>query len=200
MERASLESISERDQVVVLRGLSWEDYDRIDQLRGEDVSKPRFAYLDGNLEIMTTGPRHELVKTLLARLLEAYCDEHRIRLNGLGNTTYRDRRKKAGAEPDECYMLGEIKETPDLAIEVVYTSGGVDKLEIYRRLGVREVWFWINDAIEVYRQYGDGYRHAKESIAVRGIDLIAISQIINTTEPDDQAQAVWAYKDAIRGK
>ena len=33
------------------------------------------------------------------------------------------------------------KEIPELAIEVVYTSGGIDILKIYRRLGVKEVWF-----------------------------------------------------------
>jgi len=43
-------------------------------------------------------------------------------------------------EPDECYLVGDQdKSAPDLAIEVIGTSGGIDKLEIYRRLDVGEV-------------------------------------------------------------
>jgi hypothetical protein len=30
-------------------------------------------------------------------------------------------------------------------IDVVWTSGGLNKLEIYRRLGVGEVWVWERD-------------------------------------------------------
>ena len=47
---------------------------------------------------------------------------------------------RRGIEPDECYVLGEVTdpEVPDLAIEVVWTSGGLDKLEIYRKLRVRD--------------------------------------------------------------
>jgi Uma2 family endonuclease len=52
-------------------------------------------------------------------------------------------------EPDESYCLGTRKSVPDLAIEITVTSGGIDTLEIYRRVGVQEVWFW-----EIYRRVG----------------------------------------------
>ncbi|WP_287129555.1 hypothetical protein [Candidatus Cyanaurora vandensis] len=45
-------------------------------------------------------------------------------------------------EPDECYSLGQEKAIPDLAIEMMITKSRVNKLEIYRGLGVTEVWFW----------------------------------------------------------
>ena len=48
---------------------------------------------------------------------------------------------QAGAEADECFIVGPDarKERPDLAIEVVVSHGGIDKLAIYARLGIREV-------------------------------------------------------------
>jgi Uma2 family endonuclease len=49
--------------------------------------------------------------------------------------------KKVGLEPDECYSIGHARKLPDFALEVVETSGGIDTLEAYRRLGFREVWF-----------------------------------------------------------
>ncbi len=57
---------------------------------------------------------------------------------------------QSGLKPDECYLVGDQdKAVPVLAIEVVWTSGGIDKLEIYKRLGVGEVWFWKASRIEV---------------------------------------------------
>jgi Uma2 family endonuclease len=54
-----------------------------------------------------------------------------------------------GFEPielnDECYCIGTEKEFPDIALEVIVTSGGVDNLEVYKRLGIKEVWFWQSD-------------------------------------------------------
>ena len=50
-----------------------------------------------------------------------------------------------GVEPDECWGFGPVRpdaEKPDLATEVVWTSGGIQEVEIYRKLGVREVWSW----------------------------------------------------------
>jgi Uma2 family endonuclease len=44
----------------------------------------------------------------------------------------------------------EEKSIPDLAIEVVITSGSIDKLETYRRLGVTEVWLWKVNQLKLY--------------------------------------------------
>lgn len=59
-------------------------------------------------------------------------------------------RRERGAEPDECYVFGEDPdpERPDLAIEVIWISGGMNKLEIYRALGVAEVWHWRRGRID----------------------------------------------------
>src|SRR5688572_32686967 len=58
--------------------------------------------------------------------------------------------KKAGAGPDESWCLHEEKKFPDIVIEIVLTSGGVRKLEIYRRFQIPEVWFWRRNKMEVY--------------------------------------------------
>ena len=68
----------------------------------------------------------------------------------MGSTTVRNRLKQAGVEPDECYCIGEKKDIPDLAIEVTITSGSIKKLETYRRLGVKEVWFWKDNQLNRY--------------------------------------------------
>jgi hypothetical protein len=96
---------SQGDQVVVLRDVPWEQYDALCRAR-EHRAGPRMAYLDGALEIMSPAPKHESDKKMIARLLECYALEEGLSLNALGSTTYSSEGKKAGLEPDECYILG----------------------------------------------------------------------------------------------
>ncbi len=185
------------DQVVVLRGISWAQYDAIHRAKGDDRS-PVIAYLDGELEIVTTSMRHEFVKKMLARLVEAYAEEANLRFNGYGMATFRKKAKRAGAEPDECYILRKGGKVPDLVIEIVFTSGGVDKLEIYRRLGVAEVWFWIDGKILVYRLVEGAYRERTASIALPKLDLAAVERIVATTDDEEQTEAVRAFRRSLK--
>jgi len=132
------------EQRVLLQSANWDDYARLDALRG-DSAVPRLTYLHGALELMTPGLSHESDKKTLARLIEAWADHTGTELTGAGSWTLKDRAKALGAEADECYLIGPLDaepQRPDIAIEVAKTSGGIDKLKVYRGLGVPEVWFW----------------------------------------------------------
>jgi Uma2 family endonuclease len=145
------EHVPTADQRVVTYGVPWAHYEAQLALRG-DASIPRMAYLDGALELMTPSKDHERVKSYLGRLVEAFALERGIDFSPYGSWTLKSGPKQSGAEPDECYIVGpdQNKEVPDLALEVVWTSGGLDKLEIYRRLGVGEVWIWKDGRITVH--------------------------------------------------
>lgn len=187
------------DQVVVIGPIPWELYIAWDDARG-DQANPHVAYLDGMMEIMTHGPQHENEKKLIARLVEAYAEEMDLPLNGFGNTTWRKGtgKKKAGLEPDECYFLGAVKEYPDLAIEVVRTSGGVDKLEIYRRLRVQEVWFWVEEAFQLFALDATRYRPIARSALLPGLDLAKVGEVVRTTDPGQQTASVKAFRAWLR--
>ncbi|HEY6036665.1 MAG TPA: Uma2 family endonuclease, partial [Kofleriaceae bacterium] len=193
--------VAARDHVVVMRGVSWETYLQIDHDRGGD-KWPRLAFLDGELEIASPhGREHELRKTLMARFLEAFAEERGVSLNGFGNTTFADKARQAGLEPDVCYYVGDGDpplDPPHLALEVAITSGGVDKLEIYRRFGVREVWFWKNDALVIYQLRADGYALAFASALLPALDIEAFSKLVRTTNPSRQTEAVRAYRTSLR--
>ena len=88
--------------------------------------------------------------------------ERDIPLNGYGSTTFRREAKERGLEPDECYVLGgELRDVPDLALEIAVTAGGLDKLPIYAGLGVREVWFFEDESVRLFQLVGG----ADQSIA-----------------------------------
>jgi Uma2 family endonuclease len=186
------------DQRVSLDGVTWEDYERLLELRGENP-RPRMTYLDGQLEIMTTSVYHERLKTRLARLVFAWSEETGIDLDGAGSTTYKDKLKKVGLEPDECYFVGRIAEedqTPDIAIEIVWTSGGLDKLEIYARLGVRAVWFWRDGRLSFHALRGDRYEAVERSELLPAFDPDAVARLM--VSPHSQSQAVRELRAALQ--
>jgi len=116
----------------------------------EDTPGLKITYLDGCIELMTTGKPHERIKKLIAILLEAYCFELGMRFFPSGNATCEAEEKGASFNPDESYCFETDKDYPDLGIEIVFTSGGINKLEKHRRFKVPEVWFWQNDQLSVY--------------------------------------------------
>lgn len=187
-----------RDQVVVLRGISWDQYDGLLCARGQPPI-PRMAYLDGELELVTVSESHESRKKLVARLLEAFAEETGVALNGFGNATYRRKARKAGLEPDECYRIGRgRRNVPDLAIEIVHTSGNLNKLEIYRRLTIGEVWFWIDERFWVYSLIGGEYEPQPRSTVLPKIELGAIAKIVRSTSDHAQTEAVRNYRKTLR--
>jgi Uma2 family endonuclease len=156
----------------VLRGATWADYQRLQELRG-DRPVPRLAYLEGALEIMTPSRPHEALKSLIGRLVEVWCLERGIEFSAYGSWTLESKEQSRGVEPDECYVFGEVAEPerPDLAIEVVWSARGLDKLAIYARLGVREVWIWRRARLSVHALRGDAYEELPVSEVLEGIDL-----------------------------
>ena len=185
--------IQDREEKYITSGIAWQAYESLLSALGNSSSY-RVAYLSETLEIMSPSRSHELDKKAIARLLEAYLEEKRIRFWGLGLTTLKNKDKQAGKEPDECYCIGTDKEIPDLAIEVVYTSGGVDTLEIYQRLSVREVWIWQNNQLQVYCLNGDSYQQQSASKLLPDLDLTLFAQYVAIEDPLD---AIVQWRKAI---
>ncbi|MDJ0675117.1 MAG: Uma2 family endonuclease [Calothrix sp. MO_167.B42] len=149
INEAELNHGDDSEEIFISSGVSWSSYELL-LTKLEDNCHYRLTYLDGVLEIVSPSIRHENIKTNLGMLLERFFYNKRIRFIPMGSSTFKNKAKKVGAEPDECYCIGEQKSIPDLAIEVVVTSGNTNKLEIYRRLGVVEVWFWERNQLKLY--------------------------------------------------
>jgi Uma2 family endonuclease len=184
------------DGRVIMRGLGWWQYEAMLAIRG-DQAGVRLSYLEGDLEIMSPSRSHETIKTLLARLIEAYADEKGIYFNGYGSLTMKNPAAERGAEPDECYVVGrpKPKEDPDLTIEVIWTSGGLDKRRLYAGLRVRELWEWREGRIEVLALRGPKYTPIPRSELLPDLDLDLVTRFLGE---EDQAQAVRDFRAALR--
>jgi Uma2 family endonuclease len=190
------ERVPTADQRVVIYNVPWSSYEAQLALRGE-APVPRMAYLKGVLELMSPSKDHERIKSYLGRLVEAFALENGIDLSPYGAWTLKNAPKESGAEPDECYLLGgnQQRDTPDLVIEVIWTSGGLEKLEIYRRLGVGEVWIWRAGSLKAYVLSGENYEARPTSAALPGLDLTVLASFL---DHPTAMQAVRAFREALR--
>lgn len=179
---------------ILLHDVPWSTY----VVLRDSIDSPgvRMTYLGGALEIMTPSRGHEVDKTQIARLLELFCLERDIPLFAYGSTTFRKEEQERGLEPDECYCRDADRELPDLALEVIATHGLLDKLDVYRGLGIREVWMFEAGAFTVVTLRAEGYVQIAASEIFPEIDLARIAHFAG--QPDQHA-ALRAFRGELRG-
>jgi len=184
---------TEEEPRILLRDVPWSTYVVLrDSIESASV---RMTYLEGLLEIMSPSRRHEVEKKQIARLLELFALELDIPLFGYGSTTFRVEAKARGLEPDECYCRGEDRAVPDIALEVVVTSPAIEKLEVYRGLGVREVWFFEQNAFRLFALGGGGYQPISTSSVLPEVDLGLVAEL---AQRPDQHAALRELRNRIR--
>jgi len=184
------------DQLVVMHGVDWRTYGAIREL----IDSPgiRMTYLHGALEILSPSRRHEHEKTTIARMIEVFALERDFPLQGYGGTTFKREAGERGLEPDECYCIGhDLGDAPDIALEVVVTSGGINKLAVYSGLGVKEVWIFRNGRFRLYTLDGEHYRELRASQLVAALDFAAMEELVKTS---DQHTAVKTFRDRLRSQ
>lgn len=189
-------SFNIEEQRVVLPSVTWQQYESLLTTLG-NYPGLRLIYLEGTLEIFMPSPEHEMIKKVIARLLERYAEEVDIPLHGYGSTTFRRQAKARGLEPDECYCVDTLKELPDFAIEVNLTSGGVDKLAVYKGLGVPEVLMWQNNQLTLYDLREANYREVVHSQFFPNLNWQLLAQYVL---PQEQPQAIKEFLRAIRSQ
>ena len=192
------EYVPTADDRIVMYNVPWSHFEVQLALRG-DASSPRMAYLDGALELMSPSKGHERMKSYLGRLLEVFALERELELSPYGGWTLKDAPELAGVEPDECYIVGpdQGKDRPDLAIEVIWTSGSIDKLEIYRRLEVGEVWFWKDGVLSVHVLSEGRYQPVERSALLPELDLALLCTFLDHRSA---TEAMRAFRTALRAR
>jgi Uma2 family endonuclease len=188
-QRLYADANDDREERRMISGISWADYEALLADLG-DSNACRVAYLDGIVDILSPSRHHEVYKSRIDNLLSLYFIDNDIEYFPTGSTTFRQREGLAGCEPDESYCLGEDRPFPDLVIEVVVTSGGLNRLQLYERLGVAEVWFWKGDRLAVYRQCGlellpetFGYELSRSSELLPDLNLELLARCVLIPSP-----------------
>jgi Uma2 family endonuclease len=192
----SLLSPTNTDRQIVYAGITWQQFKLIQSGFG-DAPGIRLSYFNHTIEILMPGRTHELFKSIIGMLIELFCLEQSIEFEPTGSMT-QERSGEVSLEADESYSFGASKPLPDLAIEVILTSGSPDKLQRYRALGITEVWFWQDGVFTLYRLrkgftvIDDQYEQINFSeipeIATLDIDLLTRCVLIAETSRLNAAQ------------
>lgn len=149
------------DQYLILGDRTWEHFKLIESGFAGSPGV-RLNYYQNTIEILMPGEEHEFFKTIIGFLLELYCLDYGIEFIPAGSMTQK-RDGLVSIQADEAYWFGEKKEVPDLAIEVVFSSGGVEKLARYAVLEVPEVWFWEDGMLSIYSYQNHDYKMVSSS-------------------------------------
>ena len=196
---------------VLLQGVPWAVYEQLLEVVGDGPA--RLTYDDGTLEIEMPSDLHELLKGIAGEFVSDYMKEFSIRYLPFGSMTLRREAKRGGLEGDQSYYIQRYREVegqridlsihppPDLAIEIDLSPPEVEKASIYGRLGVPEIWQWRDDQLAVLERGITGaYVERSGSIALPGFPLDLLAAELSRSPHDDQAEALWAFRQWCRDR
>jgi Uma2 family endonuclease len=193
----SSEKQPDQDQHLVCSGISWEQFKLI-QTGFSNSKGVRFFYHEETIEIIMPSHAHEFNKTIIGFLIELFCLESNIEFEPRGSMT-QQREGEVSIEPDESYCFGTSKPIPDLAIEVIFTSGSPKKLQRYLALEIPEVWFWQDGLFSLYHLGEDNYEAIAQSeipqLKELDIDLLTRCVLIAQTS---RLEAANTFRNALK--
>lgn len=197
---------------VVLQNISWRTYQ---SLLADYEQEPAFrlTYDSGTLEIRMPRDLHEHYKKLIGRLVEAATEELGLEIRSLGSRTCDRKDLKKGLEPDQCYYIkneplvrsvSQIDLTqlppPDLAVEIDITSSSLNRLEIYAKLGVPEVWRFDSQDLTIHLLQGDKYQIADSSVALSPLCASDFSAFLALHQRMGENSLIRQFRAALRAK
>jgi Uma2 family endonuclease len=197
---------------VVLHNLSWQQFERLLEDIGERRGA-RVAYDRGTLEIMTPLPEHERYNDRISDAIKDIAEIFNIEYDCLGSTTWKREAKLAGVEPDNCFYFQNESRVrglsrfdldrdppPDLALEIDLTHKSLNRLPIYARLGVCEVWNYDVERGEltIYRLNDGEYAIAPSSGIFPQLPIVEIPQLLNRHRSEGRLATRHSVRDWAR--
>jgi Uma2 family endonuclease len=194
---------------VILRGVSWETYQRLLN-EHQEVSGTHFIYDQGSLEIMVLSADHEEPNRILAQVVELIVEEWQIDIRQLGSTTFQREDLEKGFEPDSAYYIAHASDVegrridpatdppPDLIIEVDVTSPSLPRFPIFAAFGVPEVWRYDGSRVAIHRLEGDRYVEANSSLAFPPLTAETITRFLGDRQRLRSTQWVRQIREWAR--
>lgn len=173
-------------QQLLLKDISWQMFEKIQDEFEKAGRKSRFSYSKGWLELMSPLAVHEFDKTIISDFVTALLEEQEIEFIGLGSVTLRSKRAKKAVEPDACFYIQheldirgkddihlDIDPAPDLAIEIDITYRS--HFDNYEKLGVPELWRFNGQTLKILLLKEAHYQESETSLQ---FPQFAIKQLI----------------------
>jgi Uma2 family endonuclease len=179
-------------------GMGWREFKAVEQL----LDRPgyRLSFLDGVLEIcQIPGEPHETAKKRLSALLELYLLAAGYDFTPTGAMTLESEAGAVKREADESYKLAPGRTYPDLVIEVIFSSGGINKLDAYQRMNIPEVWLWEDGVLEIYHlrqeDADEHYEKISTSEVMPGLDIALLTRCMTITK---HVEALQTFQQTLQ--
>lgn len=199
-------------QRLTATGANWSIYQNV--MARRDAMRPgmRIQYDRGEIHIMPTSFLHELLKSLLAQLLEVIFVELKIDMIPAGGMTVSQEDMDRGFEPDECFyvqsfrrVLGKEKldfqkdPPPDLIIEIEITSSVSTRLPIFAAFRVPEVWRYDGKSLTVLHLMPDGrYEPMSDSLAIPGFPFADLPKFLSQSGKVSNTAILREFQQWVR--
>jgi Uma2 family endonuclease len=186
-------TLEKTDEPILVDGLTWREFKATEQL----LTRPglRLSFLDGVLEIRKMpGRKHETLKERLGALLQICLEHVGIDFTPTGSMTLESEEGMVKREADKSYEFGQDRDRPDLAIEIVITSGGIDKLRAYQRLQIPEVWFWEKNKLSLYALGEEGYVAIAQSNVLPSLNIHLLTRCLQI---ESHTTALREFRQAL---
>ncbi len=167
--------LSQKDQTLRLAGMSWADYEKFNS---QEYPGFRVSFFNGVITLVSPSQNHEVIAEVINYLIVAYCKKINLLYYPMRSTRLSNK-PLAGKEPDVSFSFGVRKEIPDLAVEVIFSSGNVDDLKKYQSIGVAEVWLWQDNRLTFYHLEQDKYIEIASSIFLTNLAAKDLEGFVN---------------------
>lgn len=195
---------------VVVNGVAWDTYERL--LEDFEQQHIRLSYDRGRLEIMSPTKRHERFKRLIAKLVDGISRGFSIPVYSLGSATLKQVEMAKGIEADDWFYVQseplvrgkdeiDLDEDPppDLGIEIDVTSSVDDRLPIYWKLAVPEIWVWREGVVRfLHRRPRGKYAESKKSQAFPFLTSAVLTRFLNQRNEMDETALVDALIEYLK--
>lgn len=198
------------DSTVVLRDVSWEEYEELLDAVGE-ASGLRISYDEGRLQIVTLSTTREMYADLVKLLVGLLSVRFRTKVLFFGSATMKQSRRRKGAEPDGCFYVqtAELVEKkkvidfehdppPDIVVEIDLHHESLSKFPIYVALGVPEIWRYDEKELAIYHLHNDRYDLAESSRSLPLLNGRTLTEFLNRSQLESQYEVLIAFEVWLR--
>jgi Uma2 family endonuclease len=196
-------------QNALLQNISWQTYQSLLADMGDHRSN-RLAYDRGILEIKMPLEFHEAINRLLERLIITLTEELELEIKSFGSTTFNRKDLEVGVEPDSCFYIQnahlvrrfaidiEKDPPPDLVVEVDVHSSSSRRLNIYKQLGVPEIWRYTKTGMKIYSLQDAEYRECEYSLIFSFISGETLDRFLKLSNSIDDNKLIREFRVWLR--
>jgi Uma2 family endonuclease len=199
----------ETTQRVTLSGITWQTYKQL-LIELGDRRTARLNYTQRILEVIMPSDRHESRKKLIERMIETLTEELNLPTKSFGSTTLNREDLEKGAEPDSCYYIQNVGQIqgrtvnlaidppPDLVVEIDISNPSSQRIEIYKQLGVPEIWRYSGGTVQIYHLEAGEYRSRDFSPTFAIASTVAINRFLEQAETRDDTTLIRSWRQWIQ--